>query len=437
MLILVLILALVFGAVPESAISELGSTRNENSAYEQTQYDAGSDTESESETGSETETETYAETDYETYDNEYSGNTGTRFFYEIEEYEDNQDYEEYRDNQNYVEYENNQQEQNYEENAYQFSPKTGYEFGQNVVDGRYVFNSHVCSDRDVQMLGEDKREALFNLVDALMAGNDTFECPNKEALKWATRKQFIDYFFPPASNCIKPVSYNDGVAQIEYLIPVDEFLNRVNEFQYQIEDVLNTTVRPEYSDFEKALLLYDYVSQNYTYDYDALGLEDRSGLNPYRAFEAKTGICLELSGLYSYLLLQCGIQADFMRGGEGIVIETDRIGHQWSFARINGIDYHIDPTYSLHKPDKADDHTRLNFFLMSDDARQKRGKFDPAYYKMNAIKEDVNDNSMYKATDERYEELWHGYFVDLDTENNIVYYCEYKTNEVREFYYDD
>ena len=413
MLFFVLILALILGVVPQSTVSDICSSSNGETAYEQTY-------ENETDTGNQTEDE------FETYDEDYSGNKSGELFDEIEEYENGD---------SYSELDNDQSQQNTEV-TYEFSDPTGYAFGQNIVDGRYVFNTHVCSDRDAQMLGEDKREAFYNLCDALVNGNDTFRCDNKEAFIWATRPQFVDYFFPPASNCIKPLSYHDGVGRIEYLVPVDEFLDRVNAFEAEIEGVLNSTVSPEYSDFEKALILYDYMCQNYTYDYDILDKERRGVVKPYRAFENKSGICLELSGLYSYLLLQCGIQADFMRGGEGIIIDKDRNGHQWSFARINGMDYHIDPTYGLSKPDKCNGYTRLGFFLMSDTARQKRGKFDPEYYNLNAIKGEMNDNSMYKATDERYAELWRGYLVDLDTENNIVYYCDVKTGEQKEFYYD-
>ncbi|RKM57125.1 hypothetical protein D6853_03660 [Butyrivibrio sp. X503] len=420
MLVFILILALIFGSVPEQTISDIGSSAAESSSY-QVSYEENEDTETDSSSQEATED----------FEQEFYGKSKSKLLAEIEEYENTEDDELYE-----FEVEEEEPEESAE---YVFSEPTGYDFGCNIEDGRYVFNTHVFSDRTAEILGEDKREAFFNLCDALESGNDTFLCPNKNAFNWVTNFLFLNNYFPPAAACIEPVDYSDGVGTIEYLIPVDEFLERVNEFEYEIEDILNSTVSPDYSDFEKTLSLYVYMTQNYTYDHDAteLDIEDRAGyIMAYRALQNKCGICTELCSLYSYLLMQCGVHADIIRCGEGHEIEPDRTGHRWSLVRIDGVDYHVDPTYGLSRPNKYDGATRLNFFLMSDSARQNLGNYNPDYYVLNAFKPKFLENCYYKATDDRYFELAHGYFVDMDTDNNIVYYFSYKTKEVTEFYYD-
>lgn len=316
----------------------------------------------------------------------------------------------------------------------------GFAIGENVVDGKYVFNSHVFSVNDTAAWGSNGRDALFNLCDALRKGEDTFECANETAYSNAIGGRLINYYFPAASNCIKEVEeggFSDGVGKIEYLIPKEEFLEREKAFEEKIVTILNENVKPEYSDFEKALALYVYISQNYSYDQtmsDKLGPDVMDEVLTYRPLVEGKGICQELSGLYSYLLMQCGVQADVVAGDE---FDSTGPGHQWDFVRINGTDYYVDTTFALHDPELIDDHTPLEYFLMTDEMRTYYGNFDPNTYQMCGQGETSRSYFDIYAKDDSFKELWNGYFLEMDTENNIVTYGEYVTDEVKEFHYED
>jgi len=316
----------------------------------------------------------------------------------------------------------------------------GFAIGENVVDGKYVFNSHVFSVNDTAAWGSNGRDALFNLCDALRKGEDTFECANETAYSNAIGGRLINYYFPAASNCIKEVEeggFSDGVGKIEYLIPKEKFLEREKAFEEKIVTILNENVKPEYSDFEKALALYVYISQNYSYDQtmsDKLGPDVMDDILTYRPLVEGKGICQELSGLYSYLLMQCGVEADVVGGDEPGFTGP---GHQWDFVRINGTDYYVDPTFALHDPELIDDHTPLEYFLMTDDMRTYYGNFDPDTYQMCGQGETSRSYFDIYAKDDSFKELWDGYFLEMDTENNIVKYGEYVTDEVKEFHYED
>ena len=46
--------------------------------------------------------------------------------------------------------------------------------------GHYIFQPKVCSSYMTELFGETMTETWFNLVDAVMAGEDTFACPDKD-----------------------------------------------------------------------------------------------------------------------------------------------------------------------------------------------------------------------------------------------------------------
>ena len=84
-----------------------------------------------------------------------------------------------------------------------------------------------------------------------------------------------------------------------------------------VEEILNEAMKPEYSDFENALGLYNYFDSHYTYDWNAYEDNEQGKayyLSSYRMLTEKTGICQEISVAYSYLLMQTGAEADVVGG---------------------------------------------------------------------------------------------------------------------------
>ena len=321
----------------------------------------------------------------------------------------------------------------------------GYEPGLNVVDGRYVFNPHVFSKRDTEVHGVDKKEAMFNLCDALIKGEDTFEADNEDAYGWAIGGRFINYYFPFASNLVSDgrdeygtngteECFENGVGKIYYNTSKEELQSMEKQFAKDIEDVLNEYVKPEYSDFEKALALYIYMTRNYIYDYDALDESGNARLDyeagTYKCFTTKKGICMEFGGVYSYLLLQCGVEADVISALGG-----GNPNHQWTFVNIDGKDYHVDPTYGLSTADFYDGNIPLEYFLMSDQDRDNAG-FNSEYFYINGLGDESRAKTSFYATNNDYSELHNGYFVDMDTDRNVVIYHDYFEDVDKEFKYE-
>lgn len=296
-----------------------------------------------------------------------------------------------------------------------------------TAEGIYEFNPHLHSGIVGDAIPEDYYESLYNLIDALREGKDTFECSSEEAYKWATDSVTLNNLFPAA--CVKisgesndgTVPFENGIGRIYYNMPVDEFVIRETEFEAEIEDILNTWLDYDDNDYEKCLKLYDYMESTYTYgEVDTSSTHDGAS---YKAIRLKTGICEHLASIYAYLLMQSGVDAI------NIGIYEPHMCHAWTYVVVNGQGYHVDPTWSL-KSGLDSNNLYLAYFMMSDDLRESTGcllnditaPMLPRYW-LNYY-EDLD----LKATDKSYEFPDSGIFKELDEENKILYYYDLDNN---------
>ena len=283
--------------------------------------------------------------------------------------------------------------------------------------GHYVFQPKVCSVFMEEVFGKDMCEAWFNLVDAVLKGEDTFACKDQYTYDWMMGqfpenclpilKELIDYSWDREHSVI------DGVASFTYLVPPEEAKTRIEAFGEQIEGMLNEVFLDDYSDFEKCLALYMWFSDHYEYDWDTyMKMYDEyvDYTSCYRFFETGIGICHEISSAYSYLLLQAGVQATTMSGTRAY----DLAGHQWSYVRINGKEYHIDPTYVLGTGGT------LRYFMMTDEKREEEDSYDPStFYAVSHYSQD-HPHPAYVADDETFAPLWEYEFESFDHETHTV-----------------
>ncbi len=265
-----------------------------------------------------------------------------------------------------------------------------------AAESRLTFQPKVCSQYMKEVFGETMCQAWSSLVDAMMEGKDSFACPDQDTCDWVIG-QFPYRCFPVVDGLIAtspdtPVS--DGVGHFSYTVPQEEFQAKVRAFAETVEDILNETVKDTDTDFEKALALYQYFANHYRYDnelYKALyspDLEQRE-TSACHVFYEKSGICCELSTAYSYLLMQTGVDATVMSGED----------HQWSYVRINGKNYHIDPTFAL------DSGNSLAYFMMNDERRADTG-YPKEDYIITSCYTQFHDTPEYTADDDTFSELW-------------------------------
>ena len=288
--------------------------------------------------------------------------------------------------------------------------------------GHFEFRPVVISSIFRDIMGEDMYKAYCNYVTAVQNGEDSFEVKDEHTYDWMIGQ------FPSQ---LQPVYYEytesgyggafkDGKATFQYKIPKEELAAKEKEFEKLVTDILNENLRDDYSDFEKALALYLYISNNYTYDYDSyykMNDDPFMHFSAYKFLTNKTGICSECSATYSFLLLQCGVDAA-LAGGNNYNGE----GHGWSYVTINGKYYHIDPTYAMGKPNC------LSYFMMTDKQREN----EDGYKKSNTLigchyKEDHNGDK-YDANDDFFAPLWGGTLTSWDHKKKLIYYTDTNGN---------
>ena len=273
-------------------------------------------------------------------------------------------------------------------------------------------------------------ETWYNLVDAVMAGEDTFACPDDHTYDWVMG-QFPRRCFPVLTELIdyaydRSDPVKDGVGSFTWLVPKEEAAERIAEFAEQIEGILNEVLEHDWSDVEKALALYVYFSRTYEYDWDTYYKDLETPVDyttTYRLFATGTGICREVAPAYSYLLMQVGIDATTMMGG----------AHEWSYVRIGGRNYHIDPTYALSEMDA------LAYFMMTDEQRET-GLCSRDEFIITSNYSQENPHPDYAADDDFFKPVWDYRFEKLSHDEKLIRcwrYAEGWQQEFFEFDYSD
>lgn len=301
-------------------------------------------------------------------------------------------------------------------------PKTGEtihpENMHNNDGAGYTFNPHVFSKFYTKEHGEKRRDAFYAYVDAVRAGEDRYRCTEGDAA-WSSGR-FAMMFFPYAGLYVDAQYTGDGWADIIYKIPKEEFLAKEREFEARIEEILNDVLEEDYTDFEKALALYEFLTEYTVYDYEMMEHNGEEEWNEkqssYRVLSEQQGICGEIAMLYQYLGLQCGIDVDEVVGAP---FEYGADSHAWNYICLDGTGYLIDATWGLSDKRKPD----LKYFLFTDELRETRDGYDSASY-------DVGFNGMYGARkkfsfeceDGRYADLWEGTYVAFDEEQKCIFY---------------
>lgn len=297
---------------------------------------------------------------------------------------------------------------------------TAPEDEQAAPESHYTFNPKVTSSFIEDMYGQTYIDTWYNLVDAVMAGETSFECPDSKTFDWVLG-QFPIMCFPVLDGMIyckgdpdDPVV--DGKVEISYAIPYEELAKIIEDFSKLIEDILNEALEDDYSDFEKAIALYEYVCTHYKYDYESEAqMSDIyvDWLSPYRLLTEGLGVCGDIATAYNYLLMQAGVDVSGIGGNS----TYDGVGHEWSYINLNGHFYHIDATFGLGEP------VSLEFFLMTDEHREESG-FEVEDSQILSNYDYYPPHREYKADDDTFSELWEGSFIKIDHSTQTLHYSK-------------
>ncbi|MBP5655415.1 MAG: transglutaminase family protein [Clostridiales bacterium] len=294
----------------------------------------------------------------------------------------------------------------------------------------YGFNPHVHSSLLSEVVKEEWWDSFYNMCDAMREGKDTFECSDKAAYKWCTDEVTLGDFFPAACTLVKGDGYKDGTGRLKYKIDKESFAARQSTFEEEIVRMVNEAVRSDYTDFEKLMAMYDYVTLNFSYDFSDIDGSNIDEFGNYACLTSKNGICCEIADSLAYLLMQCGVDAVSVSG------YGDNMDHEWTYVVIDGKGYHVDATWALRSGDPSAP-LFLTYFMQTDDERVSDG-FDRDRFEVHDLswwKKDY-DKSRFAATDEKFKPLHdNAEFVSMDREKKVIKYRDIDWN-VLEFPYE-
>lgn len=120
---------------------------------------------------------------------------------------------------------------------------------------------------------------------------------------------------------------------------------RAKKLYSYVVDIIDMTIKPEMSDYEKELAIHDYIVTNCRYGYDDLAPE--YAYRAYGALVQKIAVCNGYTEAMALLLTCAGVENGIVTGSTGGVL------HAWNQVKIDGEWYHVDSTWDDPKPDRG------------------------------------------------------------------------------------
>ena len=157
----------------------------------------------------------------------------------------------------------------------------------------------------------------------------------------------------------------------EYAYSAEECEEMMNFIDREYLTLINDNITEDMTELEKVLAIHKYFAARIEYDYDwvdELNMSDDKYLFPdivvYQALTTNKGVCHTYTYLCEFAFQQLGI--DSIRASARM--KDSDVGHMWPIVRIDGVNYHCDPTW-----DRNGSEVSLRYFGMTDEENEARG----------------------------------------------------------------
>lgn len=131
-------------------------------------------------------------------------------------------------------------------------------------------------------------------------------------------------------------SHSDDAGADGYSMDLDTVLEMEAWINEEVDRILSG-IDASWSDFSKALYVYDYLTRNVTYDMDTLDDQSIASCLVYHR-----AVCTGYAEAFQYLMLRLGIPSTKV---VGYMSGSYDIGHAWVMAQLDGTWYYLDPTW--------------------------------------------------------------------------------------------
>lgn len=162
-----------------------------------------------------------------------------------------------------------------------------------------------------------------------------------------------------------------------------------------VKTVLDQYITDDMTDYEKELVLHDYLVKTCKYSKDIHQSPDNDIYRAYGALVNKDAVCNGYAEAL-HLLFQCaGISSKFVSG------TANGIDHAWNLVKIDEKWYHVDATWNDPMPDSGDKVIHP-YFNVTDDIISKSHVWEKDKYP----KSYVMDYNYYKVTNTYYNDFF-------------------------------
>lgn len=192
-------------------------------------------------------------------------------------------------------------------------------------------NEHLLSSIDNSLLTGEQKEHYYAFCDALWSYGSETPCKDEEEWKLLNKLAAI---YHPMISFTDSKTYKDmgnGKAGISYKISQDEYEKKIFDLKVRLNElVLHSDLREDDPNVVKALKLLIGISPECVYD----GSEKRHYM--YDTAMTGEGVCSDYAKLYTYICLQCGVDAEYISGG---IWETN--SHALTAIKGEGDSYYL------------------------------------------------------------------------------------------------
>lgn len=155
----------------------------------------------------------------------------------------------------------------------------------------------------------------------------------------------IDYSYDGCSSSYSnPDSsgYTHYLLKFNYLLTKDKMLKERNAVNNKVKEIIEKTIIPGMTEYQKELAIHDYVIKNSDYD-TRVPNEPVDSHNPYGILVLGTGVCESYAKAMFIILNEVGIETKYVVGiaNNGTNIE----GHAWNMVKLDGEWYQLDATW--------------------------------------------------------------------------------------------
>lgn len=219
---------------------------------------------------------------------------------------------------------------------------------------KYQTDNRYQSDLLKDVVSNEAIKTAYDVIDAFLEHKTYIKVGEKENYEFFAEEVgfTLNCIYPPFAaaaeyNSIKAYNEKDKTISWKYKFDkskCDEIISKCEK----ATDEYMSDLREHDTDRAKALLLYNALTKNASYDYDVLNIDAEKNYEifdkrttAYNALVNKSGICYSYSFALVYLYMRAGINCITVSSQEG------EGAHMWVMVKLDGKYYYVDPSWDV------------------------------------------------------------------------------------------